>query len=327
MTARSDTWMPLYIGDYLADTMHLNGAEHGAYILLIMHYWRSGPLPDDDKALAAIARTERTMWDSEIGPVVREFFHREGGRLRHRRIDREMANANAMTEQRRAAGIASAEARAKRREVNGGGNDDGNGLSNESANGSGTAINECSTSAAAPSEQNGRPSPSPSPSQKQVSLPSEARPPDADAGDARAEIEQAFVAWNALASQCGLPRAQRLDDGRRKCLAARLRENGGIAGWLGALEAIRGSPFLLGQEHSRNGERSWNASLDWLLKPSNFRKVAEGNYTAKAPAMSRSEEAARAIYEALVPNGTPPPHACDPDAITLQPSEWISHEP
>ena len=54
--SRTDTWMPLYIGDYLADTTHLSMAEHGAYLLLIMTYWRTGPLPDNDKALANMPR-------------------------------------------------------------------------------------------------------------------------------------------------------------------------------------------------------------------------------------------------------------------------------
>ncbi len=39
--------MPFYIGDYLADTLGLSLAEHGAYFLSILAYWRKGgPLSD-----------------------------------------------------------------------------------------------------------------------------------------------------------------------------------------------------------------------------------------------------------------------------------------
>jgi len=48
--------MPWHIGDYLGDTMHLTTLEHGAYCLLIMHYWRTGPLPNDDRMLADLAK-------------------------------------------------------------------------------------------------------------------------------------------------------------------------------------------------------------------------------------------------------------------------------
>ena len=52
----SRPWMPLYIADYLADTAHLRAPESGAYLHLIMHYWRRGSLPDNDRQLATIAK-------------------------------------------------------------------------------------------------------------------------------------------------------------------------------------------------------------------------------------------------------------------------------
>lgn len=55
-------WMPLYGDDYMADTAHLSRAEHGAYWLLIMHYWRQGELPADDRELATISKSTLAQW-------------------------------------------------------------------------------------------------------------------------------------------------------------------------------------------------------------------------------------------------------------------------
>lgn len=114
-----DQWMPLYVGDYLADTMHLTTAEHGAYVLLLMHSWRTGPLPDDDSRLAAIVRADAAAW-RRMAPTIRAFFDVTDAGLVQRRLERVRSEQGGKVEQRRAAGRASAEARRRQREGNGG---------------------------------------------------------------------------------------------------------------------------------------------------------------------------------------------------------------
>ena len=98
--AMSRPWMPLYVADYLADTGHLSAAEHGAYLLLIMHYWANGGLPPDDRKLARIARMSDKEWRSARDTVA-DFF---GEGWRHERIESELSAANASYERRALAG-------------------------------------------------------------------------------------------------------------------------------------------------------------------------------------------------------------------------------
>lgn len=92
--SKTDIWMPLYIADYLADTTRLTTEQHGAYLLLIMDYWRNGPLPDDDGALSNITRLSGAAWKKNRASIAK-LFHIESGEWHHKRIDKELEEAAA----------------------------------------------------------------------------------------------------------------------------------------------------------------------------------------------------------------------------------------
>jgi uncharacterized protein YdaU (DUF1376 family) len=91
---KADVWMPLYIGDYLADTARLTTEQHGAYLLLMMDYWRNGAPPDDDEILRNIVRLSKFLWKKHR-TVLEKFFTVKDGRWTHKRIDEEMVSAGA----------------------------------------------------------------------------------------------------------------------------------------------------------------------------------------------------------------------------------------
>jgi uncharacterized protein YdaU (DUF1376 family) len=106
-------WMPLYVGDYLGDTGHLTTTQHGAYLLLMMHYWRKGELPDDDRQLSKIAKLPLKTW-CDYRATLQDFFY-DG--WKHKRIDAELQRMMRVSEKRAIAGqkggIGSALARMK----------------------------------------------------------------------------------------------------------------------------------------------------------------------------------------------------------------------
>jgi uncharacterized protein YdaU (DUF1376 family) len=89
---KTDIWMPLYIGDYLADTSRLTTEQHGAYLLLLMDYWRSGRLPDNDQVLAQITKLSPDAW-SNARAMLEQFFSIENGSWIHKRVEQELAQA------------------------------------------------------------------------------------------------------------------------------------------------------------------------------------------------------------------------------------------
>ncbi len=93
-------WIPLNIADYLRDTSHLRALESGAYLHLIMAYWVSGKLPNDDRQLATITKLSDREWKA-LRPCLEAFFGE--GFSSHRRIDKELAKVAEISNKRRSA--------------------------------------------------------------------------------------------------------------------------------------------------------------------------------------------------------------------------------
>lgn len=93
-------WMPLYINDYIGDTLHLSTVQHGAYLLLLMSYWSHGSLPNDDRKLANITRLSLKEFRRHR-PVLQALF-RDG--WRHKRVDVELKRTFDIRTKRAAAG-------------------------------------------------------------------------------------------------------------------------------------------------------------------------------------------------------------------------------
>ena len=110
----------------------------------------------------------------------------------------------------------------------------------------------------------------------------------------------AVQVWNEMASANGLAVVQKLSAPRKKLLAARLADCGGLAGWQAALARIAGNPFLRG-----DNDRGWRADFDFVCKAKSFTKIMEGGYDGKPTGSKRgtnTEAGDRAaIANALAP--------------------------
>lgn len=101
---------------------------------------------------------------------------------------------------------------------------------------------------------------------------------ESDAVEEAHAREARAVDWQALASywnerRGAMPRLTVWSERRRAAVRARMRESGGMEGVRAVIDRAAASDFLQG----RNG-RGFVADFDWVMKPSNFCKVADGNY-------------------------------------------------
>lgn len=83
--------LPLWTDSYLADASHLSDAEHGRYLLMLIHLWRMPEcrFPNDDVWLGRKFSCTREQVAGELRPLIREFFSTDGNWLHQKRMTRE----------------------------------------------------------------------------------------------------------------------------------------------------------------------------------------------------------------------------------------------
>ncbi|WP_296255608.1 MULTISPECIES: helix-turn-helix domain-containing protein [unclassified Pseudomonas] len=88
--------------------------------------------------------------------------------------------------------------------------------------------------------------------------------------------------FNKLLSPA-LPQVVLVSEDRKKRIRARWNESQvhqSLDFWTEYFATVAQSEFLMGRSAGKNGSTPFRASFDWLIAPSNFVKVVEGNYSA-----------------------------------------------
>lgn len=125
-----------YMGDYGRDTGHLSMEQHGAYILLLDHYYSRGkPLMASVPALCRLCRATTKSEQAAVQSVVDEFFPVASDGLRHnKRADEELTKWDELSSQASEAGKRGAQ---KRWGKNGGGHGGGHSSGHGGSDGGG----------------------------------------------------------------------------------------------------------------------------------------------------------------------------------------------
>ena len=91
-----------------------------------------------------------------------------------------------------------------------------------------------------------------------------------------------------------LPQVTKLNDARRKAIAARWKEGNRLEAFETVFKKAVSSEFLLGKTGG-----TFRASFDWLLSPKNFLKTLEGNYDNKPKKGARNNDTAKRDADGL----------------------------
>jgi uncharacterized protein YdaU (DUF1376 family) len=104
-------FMPLWVADFLADTLDLDSKEIGAYMLILMTMWqRGGTLPRDPKKLQRVARVGRD-WP-KVWAAIEHYFDGDETSIWNARLRDEIDRVRAKSEAAAQAGARGGKAKA-----------------------------------------------------------------------------------------------------------------------------------------------------------------------------------------------------------------------
>lgn len=108
--------MPFFPADFFADTEHMAPEAAKAYLFLLGHAWlRGAKLPNDDRALARMARVSVKAWQHMKGDVLSFWTLSPDGYLRQKRLSKEHAFVSRKVEANRKNGSAGGKAKAAKK--------------------------------------------------------------------------------------------------------------------------------------------------------------------------------------------------------------------
>ncbi|OPL13575.1 MAG: hypothetical protein AVO39_10270 [delta proteobacterium MLS_D] len=110
----ADSYYRFFPGDYQRDTGDLTLVEHGAYRVLLDHYYMQGSLPANPDRLYRICRAFSDEERTAVATVVKRYFQPDGNRLHNRKADQEISDRQVFIESQREKGRKSAKIRVER---------------------------------------------------------------------------------------------------------------------------------------------------------------------------------------------------------------------
>ena len=247
-------YVKFFPADYLADTIHLNLDEHGAYFKLILHYYQSGTAINS-KIIPRILGVNPKK-SKRLMEIVEEFFEKRGDFLYHDRIERELEFLRTKAEKARN----SANIRWNKQA----GKKDANALQSE-------CHPECHEDKDKDKDED-----------KDITLSSPEESDDSHEEVSHETKKPVICPHKKIIAlyheHCpDLPKIRSWEGSRMTNLAARWRSHNNIEWWEWLFKTIHTMDFYNGRE-STNRESPWRADLAWIAKAANFQKLIDKTY-------------------------------------------------